>query len=52
MCMKHYGICHYCVTIALKNAGGGFETPCAQHFGTSEQNIDFPQSYVLDVLHS
>lgn len=34
--LKHYGICHYCLTIALKNAGGGFEPPCAQHFGTSK----------------
>lgn len=39
--LKDYGICHCCVTTALKNAGGGFEPPCAQHFATSEYNTDF-----------
>lgn len=50
--LKHYGICHDCVTLALKNADGGFEPPCAQHFATSGYNADFPQSHILGVLHS
>lgn len=50
--LKGYGTCHYCVAIALKKADGVFETPCDQHFATSEYNADFLPSYILGVLHS